>query len=74
MPEVLFNPSDIGINQAGLAEMMAQTIEKCPTALELPLYENVVLAGGNTKFGGFPERLEKEMMMVKPVEAELRIF
>ena len=31
VPEVLFSPSDIGINQAGIPEMITQTINKCPT-------------------------------------------
>jgi actin-related protein 6 len=30
IPEVIFSPSDIGINQAGLAEAVIQTIDKCP--------------------------------------------
>jgi actin-related protein 6 len=30
VPEVIFSPSDIGINQAGLPEAIIQTVNKCP--------------------------------------------
>ena len=30
IPEVLFSPQDIGINEAGIPEMLTQTVNKCP--------------------------------------------
>uniref|UniRef100_A0A0M3JL60 Actin-like protein (inferred by orthology to a C. elegans protein) n=1 Tax=Anisakis simplex TaxID=6269 RepID=A0A0M3JL60_ANISI len=30
VPEVLFNPSDIGVQQMGVAEAIAASINKCP--------------------------------------------
>ena len=38
IPEVLFNPSDIAINEAGIPEMTWQMVNKCPKALEHLLY------------------------------------
>lgn len=37
VPEVLFNPGDIGINQAGVPEAIMQTIAKCPTQMTAQL-------------------------------------
>jgi actin-related protein 6 len=42
VPEVLFNPNDIGIHQAGIPEMVSQCIEKCPDAMQRLLYRNIV--------------------------------
>ncbi|KAL4107057.1 hypothetical protein PRIC1_005092 [Phytophthora ramorum] len=61
VPEVLFNPSDIGIHQAGLAETIVQAAEACPEELCDALYGNILLVGGNTKFKNFRQRLERDL-------------
>ena len=38
VPEVLFNPQDIGINEAGIPEMLAQEVNKCPKPFQNLLY------------------------------------
>jgi actin-related protein len=47
----------IGMNQAGLAELIRNSIEKCPKEIQPCLWENIVLIGGNAKFRGMKERL-----------------
>lgn len=83
VPEVLFNPNNIGIHQAGIPEMIGQCINKCPDAMENILYRNIILTGGNTNFTGFAERCEMELMgddsmhntkSLKPDSSDLRIF
>ncbi|TNV84523.1 hypothetical protein FGO68_gene9447 [Halteria grandinella] len=74
VPEVLFHPSDIGINEAGLPEMINQVISKCPKPMERPLYANIVIAGGNAHIKGIRERLELDMQSIKPYDSEVRIF
>ncbi|KAI0566391.1 Actin-related protein [Gracilaria domingensis] len=61
IPEILFNPSDIGLNQAGVAETIFQAVEACPEHVRGDLYENIVLTGGNCMFSNFKERLELEL-------------
>ena len=34
VPEILFHPSDIGINEAGVPEMLTQVANKCPKQME----------------------------------------
>ena len=53
VPEVLFNPSDIGINQAGIAEAITQTVSRCPEIFAEELYRNVIVSGGNSIIEGF---------------------
>jgi actin-related protein 6 len=74
VPEILFNPSDIGINEAGIPEMIQQIVSKCPKAFEGQLYSNIIIAGGNTLFKGFKERLEAELQSLKPQESQVRIY
>ncbi|GMF49163.1 unnamed protein product [Phytophthora fragariaefolia] len=66
VPEVLFNPSDIGINQAGIAETIVQAVEACPEELSGALYANILLVGGNTKFWNFRQRLEQDLRPLVP--------
>ena len=52
VPEVLFHPSDIGLNQAGIAEAAAQAVRSVQSDLRGMLFANVVLAGGCALFRG----------------------
>lgn len=61
VPELLFNPSDVGLKQAGVAELAYQAVESCPEEYRAALYENVILVGGNCNFPGFKKRFEKEL-------------
>jgi actin, other eukaryote len=45
-PEVLFTPSMIGREQAGISHMIYDTIMKCDMDVRKELYGNIVLSGG----------------------------
>jgi actin-related protein 6 len=57
VPEVLFQPSDVGLAQIGLAETVANSIESLPEEMRGVAWANVGLVGGNCLFEGFQERL-----------------
>lgn len=60
--EILFDPSRIGVNSPGIAEMAFNSIEKCDNDLKNTfLFGNIVLAGGSTLMPGFKERFEREI-------------
>eukprot|EP00898_Chlorokybus_atmophyticus_P005006 jgi/Chlat1/5506/Chrsp360S00836 len=61
VPEVLFNPLDIGIEQAGLAETIVLAVEATPPAFHGPLYSSIVLTGGTTQLPNFKERLYQDL-------------
>lgn len=73
VPEVLFNPSDIGINQAGIAEAIVQAVEVCPEELSGAFYANILLVGGNTKFKNFRQRLERDLRSVVPDDFDISL-
>ncbi|KAK0411271.1 hypothetical protein QR680_005573 [Steinernema hermaphroditum] len=61
IPELLFRPSDVGIQGMGIAEAIALSIDSIPEALRGRMLKNIVVVGGNALFPGFRERLEQEL-------------
>lgn len=73
VPEILFHPSDIGIQQMGLSECIVSVIESCPTLTQPHLYENIVLTGGCCEFPGMKERVESDVRSLAPDEFLVRV-
>ncbi|KAF2653274.1 Actin/actin-like protein [Lophiostoma macrostomum CBS 122681] len=68
VPELLFNPSDIGIQEAGLHEAIMESLNELPDALKAGMLANVVVVGGNSLIPGFMERLENELRPLVPAQ------
>lgn len=60
-PEVLFQPSFLGQDMGGLQHLMYKCVQACDLDLRRPLWNNIVLGGGNTMFKNFDDRLVKEL-------------
>ncbi|KAK7208139.1 actin family [Myxozyma melibiosi] len=74
IPEVLFHPSDIDIAQAGVPEIIAQSLNTIPDRdVRNLLLANTVFVGGSTKFEGFKERVSSELQALTPDDAFLRL-
>ena len=76
VPEVIFQPSIAGIDQAGIVDIAADMINHGFSSNERDrdaLLKDVFLTGGNTMFAGFEERLSTELRAVLPVEAEIKL-
>lgn len=61
VPEILFTPSDIGMQQDGIAGTIMQSLEAIPKGLWQAFLANVLVVGGTSKLPGFVERLEYEL-------------
>lgn len=61
VPEMIFRPADLGMNQAGLAECIVRAVHSCHPHLHPVLFESIILTGGSTLFPRFAERLEIEL-------------
>ena len=57
VPELLFSPGDIGITQAGIPELVLQSLSGLPQGFWPAMLANVLVVGGNSKIEGFMERL-----------------
>jgi len=73
IPEVLFHPSDIGINQGGLCEAIASSIEACPAEVRAMLYSNIVLIGGTANLPGLAERVQKDVRTLAPAQHSVKV-
>ncbi|KAL9979494.1 hypothetical protein ACROYT_G017168 [Oculina patagonica] len=60
-PEVLFNPSMLGMDIVGIHESIYNCIRKCDVDIRKDLLENILLSGGSTMLPGLGERLHKEI-------------
>ena len=60
-PEVLFQPSMLGMEAAGIHETTYNSIMKCDVDIRKDLYANIVLSGGTTMFPGIADRVSKEL-------------
>ncbi|KAF8583586.1 Actin/actin-like protein [Ramaria rubella] len=74
VPELIFNPSDIGLTQSGLPQTLAQSISSLPSELQGMFWANIGLIGGNVKFPGFSHRLRQELRALAPVEYEVGVY
>ncbi|KAJ6251298.1 actin-7-related [Anaeramoeba flamelloides] len=59
--EPLFQPSLIGLEQEGIHELSFNSITKCDPSIRSTLFKNIYVTGGNGKFHGIHERLQKEL-------------
>lgn len=73
VPELLFHPSDIGVRQPGIADLVMQSLRVLPIGLWPGLLANIVVVGGNSLFEGFVERLQKEIVQLVPDECFVRV-
>jgi actin-related protein 5 len=75
VPEVVFQPSIAGLDQAGVVEIAAgiltERLGDHPSREEI--LKDIFLTGGNVAFQGFEERLRTELRAVLPAEAPLRV-
>jgi len=60
-PEILFNPSFIGLEAKGMAEQLFNTIQAADIDTRVEFYQHIVLSGGSSMYPGLPSRLEKEL-------------
>lgn len=73
VPEVLFSPGDLGLQQAGLAEAIVQSLEGVHESLHPLLLSNVLLTGGTVACPGFAQRLLADLRPLVSDEFEVPV-
>ncbi|XP_024544640.1 actin-related protein 6 isoform X1 [Selaginella moellendorffii] len=89
VPEMLFQPADLGMEEAGLSECIVRAINSCHPDLHPLLYSkyislrfevlfnrvfySIILTGGCVQFPFFKEKLESELRPLVPDEYNLNI-
>lgn len=75
VPEVVFQPTIAGLDQAGIVEIAANILTERlgDSAHRDDVLRDIFLTGGNTLFEGFEERLKRELRAVLPAEQSMRV-
>ncbi|KAF5366997.1 hypothetical protein D9758_003980 [Tetrapyrgos nigripes] len=66
VPEFLFKPHMVGLDDPGVHEMVHNSVLRCDPDLKCDLYHNIILAGGNTMLRGLHDRMQKELNALTP--------
>jgi actin-related protein 6 len=74
VPEVLFYPSDVGMNQGGIVDATAECLSSMDDVDAGLAAANLVLTGGNTKFPQFEQRFYNEVRPIIPDMFESRTY
>ncbi|EDU51128.1 actin [Pyrenophora tritici-repentis] len=75
VPEVVFQPTIAGLDQAGIVEIASNILTE--RLAESPhrddILKDIFLTGGNTMFEGFEDRLRAELRAVLPAEQTIQV-
>ncbi|KAI7729493.1 hypothetical protein M8C21_024493 [Ambrosia artemisiifolia] len=72
--EVLFRPSLIGMEEAGIHEMTYKSIMKSNVDIRKELYQNIVLTGGSSMLPGLADRMRKEIKALAPSGIKIQVI
>ncbi|XP_051789233.1 actin-related protein 5 [Erpetoichthys calabaricus] len=73
VPEILFQPSLIGEEQAGIVETLQYVLDRYPKEQQNLMVNNILLTGGNVSYPGIRERLEKELLAIRPFQSQFQV-
>jgi actin len=73
-PEILFQPSLIGLDSKGIHVAIFDSIMKCDVSVRRELYANIVLSGGTTLFPVINSRLDMEITSLAPHTMKVKII
>ncbi|EOA28719.1 hypothetical protein CARUB_v10024948mg [Capsella rubella] len=72
-PEVLFQPSLVGMESFGIHKAIYNSIMKCDIDVRKDLYGNILMSGGTTMFHGIAQRMSKEISALSPSNMKTKI-
>ncbi|XP_075993173.1 actin-related protein 5 [Genypterus blacodes] len=72
-PEILFQPSLTGEDQMGLMETLQYVLARYSPEQQEALVSNVFLTGGNMQYRGMKERVERELLTMRPFQSHFKV-
>ncbi|XP_034000453.1 actin-related protein 5 [Trematomus bernacchii] len=72
-PELLFQPSPTGEEQMGLMEALQYVLARYTPEQQEALVSNVFLTGGNMLYPGMKERVERELLAMRPFQSQFKV-
>jgi actin-related protein 5 len=72
--ELLFKPYIIGVDQAGIIEIISQIIKDINLNNKINLAKNIFITGGNTCYPFLKERVYHDMRSYLPVDVDINVI
>lgn len=72
-PEAFFQPSFLGMENAGIHETTYNWITECDVDIRKDLYANTVLSGVSTMYPGIADQMQKEIAALAPPTMKIKI-
>uniref|UniRef100_A0A8C4PWY1 Actin related protein 6 n=2 Tax=Eptatretus burgeri TaxID=7764 RepID=A0A8C4PWY1_EPTBU len=73
VPEIMFHPSDIGIQEMGIPEAIRCAVESLTPEMQPHMYQNIVLTGGSSLFPGYRDRVFADVRSLSPDEFRVSV-
>lgn len=73
VPEIVFQPSLVGIDQMGVIETIEYMLREYPEDIQKKLAMNVVVTGGPANLPGIDDRIREELGSCLPFESSFRL-
>nr|XP_042906536.1 actin-related protein 5 isoform X2 [Parasteatoda tepidariorum] len=73
VPEIIFQPTMIGVEQAGIAETIEMVLARYNPADQQKLAENVFITGGCANLPLIKERVEAELLSIRPFKSNFTV-
>ncbi|KAL1875732.1 hypothetical protein VTK73DRAFT_9853 [Phialemonium thermophilum] len=73
VPELLFHPSDVGLAQPGLPDVILESLGAMPPGLWPAMLANIVVVGGSALFEHLVRRLQTEILQRVPDDCVVRV-
>ena len=74
LPEALFKPNLLGLEQDGIHKLVFDSIMKCDNDIRRDLYSYIVLTGGGSMYAGLADRLLKEISALCPASIKPQVI
>ncbi|TNN60319.1 Actin-related protein 5 [Liparis tanakae] len=72
-PELMFQPSPTGEDQMGLMETLQYVLARYTPEQQEALVSNVFLTGGNMQYPGMKQRVERELLAMRPFQSHFKV-
>ncbi|KAG0317555.1 Nuclear actin-protein involved in chromatin remodeling [Dissophora globulifera] len=74
VPEVLFQPGVMGLDQAGLVETVQEMLKRFDAQARQRLVQNILVTGGMAHIPGLIERLDSSIRSILPFSPDKKVY
>lgn len=74
IPEVIHQPSMIGIDQSGVVGTIDYVLKQLPPEVTRRVEKNIFITGANSLIHRFKDRLERDIMSILPFECKYTVY